>query len=115
MDVGRITLIQLDEPDDRDRLLSAACNLDSDEMRERLAEWMTVRDRSREIRRIPGGVVLTLGPGERMDDLAALLERESQCCAFYTFTLTIDGPVRELTVTAGAGRDVAVHALLGIG
>lgn len=111
----RITLIQLEEPGDGDRLLSAACNLDTDEMRVRLAEWAAVRDRSRELRRVPGGVVLALGPDERIDDLADLLGRESQCCGFYTFTLTVDGPSRELTVSAGAGRDVAVHALLGIG
>ena len=115
VDVERITLIQLDEPGDPDRLLSAACNLGTDEMRTRLGEWAAVRDRSREIRRVPGGAVLALGPDERMEDLADLLERESQCCGIYTFTLTIDGPSRELTVVAGPGRDVAVHALLGIG
>ena len=111
----RVTLIQLEEPGDGDRLLSAACSLGADEMRVRRAEWAGLRDRARAVHRVPGGATLMLAPDEPMEELASLLDRESECCAFYTFELTIAGPTRELVITAGAGREAAVDALLNLG
>jgi hypothetical protein len=107
-----LTFIELSNPDG-DRLLSAACTLGPEEMRTRLREWTTLRDRS-VLRQEPDGVVLTLPDNTSIAALADLVERESECCGFYTFTLTIDGPARELRISAGAGREAAVQALLGL-
>lgn len=97
-----------------ERLIGAACTLNSDEMRERLAEWRSLRDRATSVEDLPGGARLTLAVGEPMGPIADLVARESECCAFYTFDLRIDGPVRQLDVSAGPGGDPAVRALLGL-
>ena len=108
-------LIELVELGAEDRLIGAACTLDAAEMPARLREWAALRDRSTGIRPIPGGAIITLGDSEPIDGVADLMARESECCAFYTFALRIEGRTRELEISAGAGRDVAVRALLGIG
>jgi hypothetical protein len=95
-----------------DRLIGAGCTLGAPEMRIRLNEWADMRDRSSGIRAIPGGVVIGLAPGEPIDRVADLVARESECCGFYTFVLRVDGQRRELEITAGEGREIAVQALL---
>ena len=96
------------------RLVGAACSLTSADMRERLAEWRDFRDRASAIEAIDGGARLTLDSAEPMGPIADLVTRESECCAFYTFTLRIDGPIRQMDVSAGAGGEPAVRALLGL-
>lgn len=107
-------LIQLTDLSSEDLLLGACCTLDAAEMPARLKEWSDLRDRSQAIKLIEGGVSITLAASEPMSTVADLMARESECCAFYTFVLRIDGPARELRVTAGAGREIAVQALLGL-
>ncbi len=97
-----------------DRLIGAACSLTGDEMRQRLADWRRLRDRATTVTPIPGGARLSFAPDEPMSAVADLASRESECCAFYTFTLRIDGPARALDISAGAGAGAAVHALLGL-
>jgi hypothetical protein len=98
-----------------DRLIGAGCTLDSAEMPARLREWAELRDRSTGVREITGGAVISLATTEPMGQVAELAARESECCPFYTFQIRIDGPTRELEITAGEGREIAVRALLGIG
>jgi len=107
-------LIQLTEATAEDRALGACCTLATADMPARLKEWSDLRDRSLGIRQIQGGVSLELATSEPMSQVADLIARESQCCAFYTFTLRIDGQARELQITAGEGREIAVQALLGV-
>jgi hypothetical protein len=107
-------LIEVGEATAEDRLMGAACTLDAAEMPARLREWAALRDRSTGIRPITGGVSISLDASEPIDRVADLAARESECCAFYTFLLRIDGPTRELEITAGAGREIAVQVLLGI-
>lgn len=95
-----------------ERLIGAACTLNSDEMRERLAEWRGLRDRATSIEALPGGARLSLDTGEPVGPIADLAARESECCGFYTFTLRIDGLVRQLDISAGAGGEPAVRALV---
>jgi hypothetical protein len=107
-------LIEIVEANAEDRLLGAACTLDAAEMPARLREWAALHDRSTGIRPITGGVVIRLSDSEPIDRVADLAARESECCAFYTFVLRVEGPARELEITAGAGREIAVRTLLGI-
>ena len=97
-----------------ERLIGAACKLNSDEMRERLAEWRGLRDRATSIEALPGGARLTFDPADPVGPIADLVSRESECCAFYTFTVRIDGPTRQLDISAGVGGEPAVRALIGI-
>ena len=97
-----------------DRLVGAACTLNSAEMRERLAEWRGLRDRSEAFETLAGGFRLVLDPSESVAAVADLIARESECCSFYTFILSIDGPKRRLDVSAGPGGGEAVRAVLGI-
>lgn len=97
-----------------ERLIGAACTLGTDEMRERLRAWRDIRDRAVSIERIRGGARLVLGHDQQMSSIAELMTLESDCCPFYTFTLQVDGPERQLEITAGAGGEPAVTALLGL-
>jgi hypothetical protein len=107
-------MIEIGAASAEDRLLGAACTLDAAEMPARLREWAALRDRSTGIRQTPGGVVMSLSDSEPVDQVADLAARESECCAFYTFVLRVEGRTRELEVSAGAGREIAVQTLLGI-
>lgn len=97
-----------------ERLIGAACSLNSDEMRERLAEWRSLRDRATAIEPLPGGARLAFDAAEPVAPIADLLARESECCSFYTFTLRVGGPVPQLDISAGAGGEPAVRALVGL-
>jgi len=97
-----------------DRLVGAACTLNSDELRERLTEWRALRDRATAIEPLPGGARLAFEATESVAPIADLVSRESVCCSFYTFTLRVDGPVRQLDISAGAGGEAAVRALVGL-
>jgi hypothetical protein len=108
-------LIEVGEASGGDRLVGAACTLDAAEMRARLREWASLRDRSTGIRPIAGGLAVGLATSEPLDQVADLAAREVECCAFYTFLLRIDGLTRELEISAGSGREIAVRTLLGIG
>jgi MerR family copper efflux transcriptional regulator len=106
---------ELDEPPTTSvRLIGAACTLDAPQLRERMREWRALRDRAGSIEPIVGGARLVLRADEPMSAIADLISRESECCRFYTFTLQIDGPSRQLEVTAGPGGDLAVQGLLGL-
>jgi hypothetical protein len=96
-----------------ERLIGASCTLEGESLRERLAEWRGLRDRSTAIEPLADGARLTLDAAESVAAVADLVARESECCSFYTFTLTIDGPARHLDITAGPGGEPAVFALIG--
>ena len=97
-----------------ERLIGAACTLGTDEMNGRLRAWREVRDRALSIEPIRGGARLALAHDQPMSSIAELMTLESECCPFYTFALQVDGPNRQLEITAGAGGEPAVTALLGL-
>jgi hypothetical protein len=101
-------------PTASERLIGAACTLGTNEMRERLRAWRDVRDGALSIAPIPGGASVAFGPDQPMSAIAELMTLESECCPFYTFTLQVDGPMRQLEISAGAGGEPAVTALLGL-
>ncbi len=97
-----------------ERMVGAACTLGTAQLRERLREWRALRGRATDVEAIPGGVRLAFSTDEPMGAIADLVALESQCCAFYTFTLRIDGPTRQLKISAGSGGEPAVRGLLGL-
>lgn len=97
-----------------DRMIDAACTLDAPDLPQRLADWRSLRDRATAINAVAGGVRLRLAADEPMDAVARLVALESECCAFYRFTIGVDGPARALTIDAGPDGESAVRALLGL-
>jgi len=96
------------------RLIGAACTLDATELPARLAEWRELRDRATALE-LSGDVArLAFDLSEPVAPIADLVARESECCSFYAFTLRVDGPTRQLEVSAGGGGEPAVRALLGL-
>jgi MerR family transcriptional regulator, copper efflux regulator len=95
-------------------MIGASCNLSEEDLRRRVAQWSELRGRALEVTPITGGISLTLAAHEPISSVADLVSREAECCPFYGFTLHVDGPTRELAITAGPGGDPAVHALLGL-
>ena len=98
-----------------DGLLNAACTLGPGAMKERLAEWVALRNRSTDVHLTPEGAALTLAPDESIENVARLVALESECCGFYRFSLRVTGDTRELEIDAGPNGRPAVEALLSIG
>lgn len=99
---------------DPQRLLGGACELAGEELRDRLAEWSAVAARAVGVDTLPGGLRLTFASSEPLDQLATLVAQESECCAFYRFTLRVDGPARILEIDAGRGNASVARALVGL-
>jgi hypothetical protein len=100
------------EPPPGYELLSASCTLEPGEMRQRLGEWLALKERCAQVRTTPTGAVLELAADEPLDRLAGLVEAESDCCGFYRFSLRVSGSARELEIDAGPNGHLAVAALL---
>ncbi|MGH2603372.1 MAG: MerR family transcriptional regulator [Dehalococcoidia bacterium] len=105
---------QTDVPMVSERMIGASCALSATDLRQRLADWRALRDRAAQVAPIPGGARMTFAADEPLEPIARLTALESECCAFYTFTLRVDGSARHLEISAGIGGEPAVKALLGI-
>jgi DNA-binding transcriptional MerR regulator len=105
---------QAELPMAADRMIGACCSLGDAELKQRLADWRALRDRATGVEPIAGGTRLTFSHDEPIEPIAQLAALESECCAFYTFTLRVDGPARQLDISAGLGGEPAVAGLLGI-
>jgi hypothetical protein len=108
------TLQTVELPMADERLIGACCSLGPEEQRERLRAWRDLRDRATSVERIPGGARLAFEREQPMGPIAELISAESECCAFYTFSLKVAGPDRQLEISAGTGGEPAVTALLGL-
>jgi hypothetical protein len=111
----RMVLVEFESSSTADELLSAACTLGPGAMKARLADWAALRDRCSNVRRDGSRAVLVLAANEPLDDLARLIDLESECCGFYHFTLRVAGDRRELEIDAGPTGAPAVAALLSLG
>jgi MerR family copper efflux transcriptional regulator len=94
---------------------AVACTLPAGEVPQRMADWQSVLDRVVDRTPIDGGVRLSLAPGTPLPDVAALVQAEQKCCAFFSFALTVDGRGTGLEVRAPATATDAVTALFGAG
>lgn len=98
----------------RERMVGASCRYGAEDVRKRLREWSALKTAASDITDGGDEVSMALPPDLPMTGVVDLLERESDCCPFYTFDLRIDGPVRRLTISAGEGGGPAARALLGL-
>jgi hypothetical protein len=109
-----VTVTENELPLFGERLIGASCTLDAPQLRARLSAWRDLRNRARAVESVPDGVLLVLPAEEPVADMIDLVVSESECCAFYTFTLSVEGPERRLEISAGPGGGPVVHALLGM-
>lgn len=97
-----------------DGLIGASCSLSDEDVRVRLREWAALRDRALAIEVVASELSLTFPDTEPLEAVADLVERESECCPFYTFSIQVAGPSRRLVVSAGPSGEPAIRALLSL-
>jgi DNA-binding transcriptional MerR regulator len=91
-----------------------ACTLDASAIPDRLDDWRSVLARAKTRTSVTGGGVrLEFDAGMAVDDLARLVAAEQQCCAFFSFTITVDADGVALEVQAPDGATDMVTALFG--
>lgn len=90
-----------------------ACTLGADSMRGRLDEWQLLLDHVERREPIDGGVRATFGPAAPLTELIRLAAAEQDCCAFFTFAITIDSRGVGLEISAPADGLPVLHALFG--
>ena len=90
-----------------------ACSLPIADQPGRVAEWDALfRTAVREIEAVPGGVRFGLDRSRAdVAGVADLADRESQCCAFFTFGVTVATDALALSVDADPEHAEVVAAL----
>ena len=91
-----------------------ACTLTADQAPDRVAEWRSALSGAQARERTPGGYRLRFPKdaafASRLADLAA---REVDCCAFFTFTVTLTNAELVLDVIAPAETHEMIGELFG--
>lgn len=91
-----------------------ACTLDAGAMPARLTEWRAVLDRARaRISGADGSLRVEFADDLALSELAALVAAEQQCCAFFSFAITVDHRGVALEVRAPDGADDIVASMFG--
>lgn len=91
-----------------------ACTLDVGAMPGRLADWRSVLSHATSRRRVADGPLrIEFDKAVDVGELARLVTAEQQCCAFFSFSITVDGRGVALEVGAPAGTDEIVTGLFG--
>lgn len=97
------------------RQIPIACTLDGDDLPARLAAWREVLEAAQGRMTSPDGSVrLELGTSYDLGTLAALVAAEQQCCAFFSFAITVDRRGVGLEVSAPDGAQALVAELFGL-
>lgn len=89
-----------------------ACTLEPAQLPDRLGAWEDVLTHARH-RTDDGGLRVELGDDVPLAGLTALVAAEQRCCAFFSFSITVDGRGIGLEVRAPDGAQDVVSALFG--
>lgn len=90
-----------------------ACTLGSEAVPARIAEWRDVLTHVLSRDAIAGGLRLSLSDSAPVSRIAELAVAEQQCCAFFSFALTVDGRGVALEITAPGDGEAVVAELFG--
>ena len=100
-------LSEVDEP-------PIACTLDGAAVPDRLAEWRALLEQARSHTYAPDGALrIEFAGSDALGELTRLAVVEQHCCAFFSFTITVDARGIALEVRAPDGAADAVTALFG--
>lgn len=91
-----------------------ACTLDGDALPGRLSAWDSLLDQAGRRMSLPdGGLRLQFNEGVPVEALARITSAERQCCAFFSFSITLDGRGIGLEIRAPDGAQELVASLFG--
>jgi len=91
-----------------------ACTLGSDEIPDRLARWQAILGRAVSRSTAPDGALrLAFDDPGILDELGRMTVAEQRCCAFFSFTITVDTRGVGLEVRAPEAAAAQVSALFG--
>lgn len=93
--------------------VSIACTLEPDAMPERLAGWNKLLAGATGRTAIPGGLRIEFDHAVDLGEIAGLVAAEQRCCAFFSFSLTVDHRGVALEVRAPEGADGIIAELFG--
>ena len=97
-----------------DQVPPVACTLDVTEVPARRQAWDSLLDLSRgRSRTVDGGLRVELGDAVALEELARLVAAEQACCAFFSFTISVDGSGISLEVRAPEHAAAIVEDLFG--
>jgi hypothetical protein len=90
-----------------------ACSLPVADQPGRVGEWDLLFQKAvREIETVPGGVRFELDPSRvKVAAVEDLADRESRCCAFFTFRVSVASDALALSVDADPEHAEVVEAL----
>ena len=100
-------------PSSEESEVPIACTLQPAAMPERLGDWAVVLEGAHSRVVLPDGAVRVELPGVDIAALARLAAVEQQCCAFFSFTITIDARGTALEVRAPEDARAIVAELFG--
>jgi MerR family copper efflux transcriptional regulator len=94
--------------------LPVTCTLDATEVPGRRQAWRALLEPARSRSSTEdGGLRFELGDRVALEELARLVAAEQACCAFFSFTITVDGGGISLEVRAPEGAAAIVDELMG--
>lgn len=95
--------------------VAIACSLPADAAGDRTADWAAVLVHATERTPTPdGGLRLALDAETPLAELVRLVTAEQDCCAFLSFSITVDARGLALEVRAPAGAETLVDAVFGV-
>ena len=90
-----------------------ACTLEAGSMPDRIAAWHAVLATATDRVEVDGGLRIALGRDVDVGELGRLVAAEQQCCAFFSFLLTVDAAGVALEVRAPELGAAMLTALFG--
>lgn len=92
-----------------------ACTLPAGEVEDRTADWAALLAHATErVTTFDGGLRIALDAATPVADLVRLVAAEQDCCAFFSFAVTVDARGLGLEVRAPADAGAVVEALFGV-
>ena len=103
----------VDKPAAVDDSAAIACTLGAGSLPGRVDEWHALLAHVDRREPVDGGVRLRFSAATPLDELVRLVAAEHDCCAFFSFAMTLDGRGVALEVRAPHHALPVVHALFG--